>query len=167
MGAQIATSIEDYLRTSYPDVDREYRNGEVVERSMPDYLHGKVQILLGIFFGLLRKRFPFFPSVETRLRMGPDKVLIPDVTVFYPEEPSRQPDTPPFIAIEILSIDDKLSAVREKLEEYRIWGISHVWLVDPHARRLYTCEPGLTEVTTLRIPELEIELKAADVFDWQ
>jgi Uma2 family endonuclease len=167
MSAQIATSIDDYLRTSYPDVDREYRNGEVVERPMPDYLHGKVQALLCVFFALLRNRLPVFPSAETRLRMGESKVLIPGVTVFYPEEPSRQPDTPPFIAIEILSIDDKLSAVREKLEEYRAWGIPHVWLVDPHARRLYTCEPGLTEVNTLRIPELEIELKPADVFDWQ
>ena len=134
---------------------------------MPDYLHGKVQGLLFMFFALLRNRLTLFPSTETRLRMGPDKVLIPDVSVFYPTEPASQPATPPLIAIEILSPDDRLSAVREKLHEYRAWGIPHVWLVDPHARRLYTCDAGLAEVESLKVPELRIELKPADVFDWQ
>jgi Uma2 family endonuclease len=166
MGASTAVSIEDYLRTSFPDLDREYRDGEIVERSMPDYLHGKAQLLLGIFFAMLRRRLPLFPASETRLRMGP-KVLIPDLSVFYPNEPPNQPTEPPLIAIEILSPDDRLSAVREKLEEYRAWGVPHVWLVDPHSRRLYTCEAGLTEVASLKVPELEIELKPADVFDWQ
>lgn len=167
MSAGTAVSLETYLRTSFPNPDREYRDGEVVERAAPDYLHGKVQLLLGMFFGLLRSRFPLFPSTETRLRMGPDKVLIPDVTVFYATEPGSRPDSPPLIAIEILSPDDRFSAVREKLEEYRAWGIPHVWLVDPHSRRMYTCEAGVAEVGTLRVTELGIELKPADVFDWQ
>jgi Uma2 family endonuclease len=72
--------------------------------------------------------------------------LIPDVAVFYPHEPGLVPDTPPLIAIEILSPDDRLTKVREKLEEYRAWGVPHVWLVDPHSRRLYSCDEGLREV---------------------
>lgn len=167
MGASIAISIEDYLRTSFPNPDREYRDGEIVERSRPDYLHGRAQGLLFMFFGMLRKRLPLFPSTETRLRLGPNKVLIPDVTVFYPDEPANQTATLPLIAVEILSPDDRLSAVREKLEEYRAWGVPHVWLVDPHSRRLYTCESGFAEVASLKIPELDIELKPGDVFDWQ
>jgi Uma2 family endonuclease len=36
------------------------------------------------------------------------------------------PDTPPLIVVEILSPDDRLTEVREKLEEYRAWGVPHV-----------------------------------------
>jgi Uma2 family endonuclease len=58
-----------------------------------------------------------------------------------------------------------LTDVREKLEIYKTWGVPHVWLVDPHSRRMYTCDAGLTEVPTLRIPELNIELTPAEAFD--
>ena len=49
MGAKAAIPAEVYLRTSFPDVDPEYREGELVERTMPDYFHGRTQLLLGIF----------------------------------------------------------------------------------------------------------------------
>ena len=60
-----------------------------------------------------------------------------------------------------------MTAVREKLDEYLAWGVPHVWLVDPHARRLYTCDPAFREVENLSIPALQIEIKKGDVFDWQ
>jgi Uma2 family endonuclease len=42
------------------------------------------------------------------------------VTVFYPKEPQeRVPAAPPFVAIEILSPDDRMADVRDKLAEYR------------------------------------------------
>jgi len=98
-----------------------------------------------------------------KLREG--RYLIPDFAVFWRTKPPLVPDAPPLIAIEILSPDDRLTAVREKLEEYRAWGVGHVWLVDPHSRRLYTCDTGLTEVTSFTIPELNITLGPAEIFD--
>jgi Uma2 family endonuclease len=50
MGAKTAIPAGEYLHTSFPDVDREYRDGELVERTMPDYLHERTQLLLGICF---------------------------------------------------------------------------------------------------------------------
>lgn len=41
MGAKTGISVEEYLRTKFPDLDHEYRNGELVQRTLPDYLHGK------------------------------------------------------------------------------------------------------------------------------
>jgi len=75
------------------------------------------------------------------------------------------PDTHALVVAEVLSIDDRLTAVREKLEEYRAWGVPHVWLVDPHGKRLYMCEQGLVEVTSLKIPDLSIELLPNRIFD--
>jgi Uma2 family endonuclease len=75
------------------------------------------------------------------------------------------PDQPPFVALEILSLDDKFTELREKLETYRQWGVPHVWLVDPYSRRMYTCDAGLMEVPTLQIPELSLTLTPAEIFD--
>ena len=166
MGTKAALPVEEYLRTAYPDLDKEYRDGQLVERSLPDNLHSKTQGLLIAFFVALRKAFPLFTRPELRLKLRAGRYLIPDVAVFHPIEPlERVPETPPLVVIEVLSLDDKMTALRQKLEEYRAWGVSHVWLVDPHAKRLYTCDAGLTEVPTLTIPELGIEVTPADIFE--
>jgi Uma2 family endonuclease len=146
----VTTSVEEYLRTSFPDLDREYRDGELVERSLPDYFHSSTQALLAAIFVALRKRYPLFTCTELRLKLG--------------SKPPRIPETPPPVAIEILSQDDRMAAVREKLEEYRAWGGKHVWLVDPHQRRLYACDAGLAEVASFRVPELDLDITPAEIF---
>jgi len=166
MESKAALPVEEYLRTSFPDLDKEYRDGELVERSLPDYLHSKTQGLLIVLLSALRKAFPVFVCPELRLRLRPGLYRIPDVSVFYPTEPQgRVPDTPPLVAVEVLSLDDKMTKVREKLAEYSAWGITHVWLVDPHSKRMYIWNAGLVEVSTLRISELAFELTPADIFE--
>jgi Uma2 family endonuclease len=165
MSAQTGLSIKKYLHTSFPDLDREYRDGELVERSLPDYLHGKTQLLLAAFFAALRKQLSIFPCTETRIKIRAGRYAIPDLAVFWPKEPPRLPETPPLVAIEILSLDDRLTEVRDKREEYKAWGVAHVWLVDPHSRRMYTCETGLVETQSLKISELGVEITGADIFE--
>jgi len=164
MGAKTAVSVEQYLKTSFPDLDREYRDGELVERTLPTFLHGKTQLHLGALFAAERRKFPLHACAETRMKVRPNLYLIPDVAVFYPDAPGEVPDTPPLVAIEILSPDDRLTAVRDKLEECRAWGVRHVWLVDPYSKRMYTCDDGLAEVRALTIPELDIALTSSAVF---
>jgi Uma2 family endonuclease len=159
-------TVQTYLHTSFPNPDREYRDGKLVARSLPDYLHSKTQGLVGAFFAQLCHQLPIYPALSVRLKLRESLYLIPDVAVFHPTEPQQPvPDTAPLIAIEVLSLDDKLTKVREKLEEYRAWGVPHVWLVDPHSKRLYTCDAGLIEVPTLGIPELGVEVTPADIFE--
>jgi Uma2 family endonuclease len=166
MESKAALPVEEYLRTSFPDLDKEYRDGELVERSLPDYLHSKTQGLLIALFIALRKAFPVFVCPELRLRVRPGLFRIPDVCMFYPTEPQgRVPATPPLVAVEVLSLEDKMTKVRKKLAEYSAWGITHVWLVDPHSKHMYIWNAGLVEVSTLRIPELRFELTPADIFE--
>jgi Uma2 family endonuclease len=164
MGVLPGVSVEEYLRSSFSGFDREYRDGALVERSIPDYVHGKTQALLIALFMALRKRLLLYPCAETRMMLRAGRFLIPDMAVFHPREPGLVPDTPPLIAIEILSPDDRLTEVREKLEEYSAWGVPHVWLVDPHSRRLYSCDAGLREVSSFTIAELDIEVTPDEVF---
>jgi Uma2 family endonuclease len=165
MGVRTAISIEEYLHTSYEGTDREFRDGEVVERSMPDYPHGKCQGLVVSFFNGLRKKLRLYPCTETRMRLSGKRVLIPDVAVFHQSEPGYVPDSPPLIAIEVLSPDDRLREVQDKLQEYRARGVPHIWLVDPRSRRLWNYGEELKGVEALGIPELDIEITPADIFD--
>jgi Uma2 family endonuclease len=165
MGTKAALPVEEYLHTAFPDLDKEYRDGVLVERSLPDYLHSKTQGLLIALFVALRKAFPVFVCPELRVRVRPGLIRIPDVSVYYPNEPQEPvPTIPPFVAIEILSPDDRMTDVRAKFAEYRAWGVTHVWLVDPHSKRMYTCDAELVEVSVLRITELGVELRPADIF---
>ena len=45
------------------------------------------------------------------------------------------------------------------------YGRALATLVDPHARRMYTCEAGLTEVASLKVPELGVELTPTEIFE--
>ncbi|MDP8988799.1 MAG: Uma2 family endonuclease [Acidobacteriota bacterium] len=82
MCAKAGISVAEYLHTSFPDLDREYRDGELVERSVPDYLHGRTQALLLVFFEALRKKLSFYACSETRVKVREGLYLIPDVSVF-------------------------------------------------------------------------------------
>lgn len=154
--------VEAYLRTAYDNPDRKFRDGEVIERALPDLWHSTAQMsLMELFWKIGLMALP-----SLRLRLRHNLVRVPDLCVFYPNKPTENiPSKPPFIAIEILSPEERMSKVREKLEEYRAWGVPHVWLVDPHGKRMYTCDAGLVEVSALRIPELNLEVRAKDIFE--
>ena len=50
MAAHTQISLEEYLRTSFEGPDREFLDGEIVERNVGDYWHGKVQACLAALF---------------------------------------------------------------------------------------------------------------------
>ena len=165
MASKASLSEEEYLRTSYSGVDREFRDGDLVERSVPEYSHGNLQGEFYSFFRPFRKDRKIFPSVETRIRLRPGRYVIPDVCVFWPEEPTEEiPESLPLLVIEVLSPDDRMSDVMGKLREYHEAGIAHIWLADPKLRCLYLYRDGLQEVTSAQIPEVNLELRLADLF---
>jgi Uma2 family endonuclease len=166
MSTKTAISIEEYLRTSFEDLDREFVDGEVVERSLPDRLHSRTQFRLAGLLFKAGEAHPLYGQTEMRSRVAATRVRIPDVSVYAGEEPTeRVPTQPPLVAIEILSPDDRHLAVMQKLEEYRAWGVRHIWLVDPERRRLQVYGSGsLSEVPALEIPEYDVRLTAADIF---
>ena len=63
-------------------------------------------------------------------------------------------ETAPLIAIEILSRRDEMSEALEKLDEYRAFGVPHIWVIDPRRKKAFTYERG-------RLQELEAEALTA------
>ena len=164
MATKAALSEEEYLRTSYSGVDREFRDGELLERSVPNFFHGELQGDFHDFFRAHRNTRKLYPSVEARIRLRPGRFVIPDVAVFWPNRPtSGLPEELPLIVIEILSPDDRMSDVVGKLQEYRQCGIPHVWLADPERRAFYVYRDGLNQVSAVRIPEVDLELRFAEL----
>jgi len=53
------------------------------------------------------------------MRIRSRRYVIPDLAVFWPDEPIGAPETPPLVAIEVLSLHDRLAEIRDKLEEYK------------------------------------------------
>lgn len=78
------------------------------------------------------------------------------------------PHYPPYVAIEVLSADDRRTEVVGKLREYGDFGVAHAWVVDPELKTLYVFDSdGLHQVRSLRIPEFGIHLTPREIFEAQ
>jgi Uma2 family endonuclease len=167
MGTSLLVSEQEYLTTSY-EPDCEYDEGVLLERNVGEQPHGILQLALGSFLYERRKRFGIRVITEQRIRIAPRKYRIPDVCVYLqPAPPDPVPSTPPFIAIEILSPEDRMSRVRKKIDEYLAFGVPYVWVIDPETRRadVYTAS-GFYEAKdgVLRTADPAMEVPLAELF---
>ena len=74
--ANVAISEQEYLSIRYEGVEPEYRDGAVIERSIPGYKHGDVQMGLGAFFKARQKNMHLYCSSEQRIRLFPGRWLV-------------------------------------------------------------------------------------------
>ena len=52
----------------------------------------------------------------------------------------------------------------KKFEEYRHWGVEHVWLIDPVEKKFYSYDAtGLHPVLSLHLPEYSFTITLADL----
>ena len=164
MATQTAISVEEYLATSY-EYDPEYVRGEVVDRPMPTKKHSKAQKRLLKIFEPIEDGFGAFVIHEVRSRLEPLIVRLPDVSLYLREPEGDVPTEPPLVAIEIVSPEDRFSRLTEKLAEYRTWGVAHCWMADPESRRLYTFDGHLEEVDHFILPEFNLTITPAQIFE--
>ena len=168
MGTSLLVSEQKYLTTSYePDCD--YDEGELQERNVGEGPHSILQVEFSGYFRDLRKqRRRVRAFVEQRIRIAPRRYRVPDVCVYKEPEPrDRIFSIPPFIAIEILSPEDRMSRVRKKIDEYLAFGVAYVWIVDPEERcadvyalsGFYEAKDGV-----LRTEDPAIEIPLAELF---
>jgi Uma2 family endonuclease len=165
MATHTKVPLGEYLRTSYHP-DREFLDGEVLERSVGGYPHSRVQGRLSLALGKLSGAPPLYICPELRVQVAENRYRVIDLAVYREAEPAeRFPSVPPFIAIEILSPTDPTADTFQKLEEYSSWGVSHIWLIDPEARRLFVYDQSaLRAVDKLELSELRAEILAASIF---
>ena len=90
----------DYWRTAHEAPVPEFRDGELLERGDPTFLHEVIQGQLGAFF-LPQRRHGFCPAISAPHILRPGLIRIPDVAVHQGMPTMPHPDSPPYVAIEV------------------------------------------------------------------
>src|SRR5580704_11811299 len=120
-------SVDDYLAASYPDGDREYLDGLVVERNVGTPGHSALQKILIVHLAGLEKELQIAVRPECRTRIEETRYRVPDVLVMT--RPFRQTDRvvldPPLLIVEILSPDDRMRETIQRFREYEKLGVRY------------------------------------------
>jgi Uma2 family endonuclease len=160
-------SVSEYLHTSYsPDCD--YVDGLVTERNMGEWDHARLQGALFAFFWNRRKEWNIQAVPECRVQVAPTRFRIPDVCVILGQE-EQEPilRKPPFICIEVLSSEDRMPRIQERVKDYFAFGVPYVRIVDPRTRKAYNCTPqGMTETAVFRTENPEFVVPLDAVFEF-
>ena len=168
-----------------PDEGKQYElvRGVLKVGEPPGARHGSVAMLLGarIAQHALANRLGVVFAAETGfvLARDPDTVRAPDVAFVRKDRiPAGGPgpkyfDGAPDLAVEVLSPDDTVYEVEEKVEEYLAAGAGAVWVVNPKHRRVtvYRLDAAprvLGERDALEgddlVPGFRCEVR--EIFDW-
>ena len=160
-------SVEEYLRTTYHP-DRDYMDGEVIERNLGEHDHSDLQSELVTYFRVRRRKLKTYAYVEQRVQVANTRFRIPDVCVYVGEKPREKIfRTPPFICIEVLSPEDRVARTQTRIDDYLKFGVAYVWIFNPENRRVWvhTAE-GSREIKdgilTTENPSLTVDL--AEIF---
>lgn len=160
-------SVREYLRTSYSP-DCEYVDGRIEERHVGEKGHSILQTFLAFLFRLHRKEWGIEVFAELRTHVARTRFRIPDVLVTRSRVRFEHVlESPPLIAIEVLSPDDRLSDLQEKIAEYVAFGVEHIWIFDPERRIVWTADgAGLHRVEgdVLTVPGTPIRVVLGEVF---
>jgi Uma2 family endonuclease len=154
--------------------------GEVIELSRPKLPHGVVcgnagRILSNYAFAR-RKGYVASNDTGVILERDPDTVRGRDLGYFegansFADLPQTWAITPPRLAVEVLSPNDRADVVNDKLTDYLDNGVEMVWLIDPSCRTVtvYTRTSGprvFTEDEILTVGDVlpGFRCKVADFF---
>ena len=165
MATMVAVPLSEWLTTSY-EHDCEWVDGEIRERGMPDEYHSAIQMFFLLYFAGLQRSLGARPRAELRVRVAPRRYRIPDVTLLPASAPLQPiPDTAPLLCIEVLSPDDSMSEMQEKIADYLAMGVCSIWIVDPRKRTLFQADAdGTHPVSELVLHGTEVRLGAREIF---
>jgi Uma2 family endonuclease len=169
MGAATLVSVEDYLSTSYSP-DREYIDGRIVERNLGEKTHSTIQANLIHYLMTRRKELGVKVHPEQRVQVSPTRFRIPDVTVVKNSQIQGEIFTaPPHLCIEILSKDDTMDYMQDKIDDYLQFGVPYVWIINPRLRKgCVATKAGLVEAASgvLETSDPGIRVPVAELFDF-
>ena len=122
MASKTLVPVEEYLRMSFDGPDREYVDGEIVERHLGSITHSKGQMRVFRSLDRLSDRNSLHTFPGLRVKVSERRYRVPDISVYFGEEPVENlPSIPPDIIVEIVSEDDRFVEIQEKLAEYYAW----------------------------------------------
>jgi Uma2 family endonuclease len=168
MATRTLISVEEYLETSYRP-DRDYVDGEVVERNLGTRDHGWLQTAIAAYFFSRRRQWNITVLTGLRIHVKATRFRIPDVCVILGDTEEQIPTKPPLLCIEILSPKDRMKRVQERIADFLEMGVPYVWVLNPETRQAYVATPSeaLRETKTgvLKTENPAFEVPLSEIFD--
>jgi Uma2 family endonuclease len=149
MATGTAVPLAQYLSTIYePDCD--YVDGEIEERNVGERTHARLQARIAAYLLNHYEVQGIEVFTEVRVQVSPTRFRIPDVCATIGDPGEEVLTKPPFLCVEILSPEDRMSRVEVRIQDYLQMGVPNVWVLDPLTRQAYiaTAADGLREVKT-------------------
>jgi Uma2 family endonuclease len=164
MATSVLVPIAEYLETVYRP-DREYIDGEIVERNMGEWEHSRIQVLLGAWFVQNESAWRVQAATEWRTRVSESRVRIPDI-VLVANGPQPQVLTrPAILVVEILSPSDTYADTESRARDYQAMGVQTIWIIDPETRTGRICTgDSWTQSARLEVPGTPIHVELPTLF---
>jgi Uma2 family endonuclease len=165
MATGTLVSVKEYLSTSYdPDVD--YVDGVIEERNLGEFDHASLQMAIAAYFYARRKQLGITVVPEQRVQVSPTRFRIPDVCVTLGHPGEQIFTKPPFICIEILSPEDRLPRLQQRVTDYLKMGVPYVWVLDPQTRAAWVwTTDGMRQVNELHTDNPAITVPLDELFE--
>ncbi len=165
MATAIQVPLSEYLHTSY-EPDCEWIDGEIKERHVGEGSHAFIQTFFIKYFGSREDIWQIRVTQELRTQVSPSHFRIPDVLVMRNDAPFEEiVQTPPLLCIEVLSPDDRMVDMQDKIDDYVAMGVTAIWVINPKSRRAFTVDRGaLLPVDELSVAGTSIKVPVHEVF---
>lgn len=164
MDPRVLMSVDEYLHAQFEGPDRDYVDGEAIERNTGELPHARLQGYLIHLLSRLAKSLRLQVLPEIRIQVSPTRFRVADIAVWRSGPiGQRIPTVPPFLVVEVLSEEDRLVRLQPKIQEYLAHGTEWVWVIDPDERRAMCFSPRdpgglIVEELRTRNPEIAIPL---------
>jgi Uma2 family endonuclease len=147
---------EQLLALPDDGVERWLIRGRLREKPMTyrNRWHSRAMVRVAYFLEVWREQQPeprgsvLGGEAGVRLTRDPDTTVGIDVVYISAEVAARNRDDTtivdgvPVLAVEILSPNNTVEEINEKIDQYLEAGVPLVWIIDPHRRTVTICRPG-------------------------
>ena len=119
MATAVQVSVSDYLNTTYRP-DQELLDGRLIERNVGEYDHSNLQGALVAWTRTRQREWNIRVLPEQRIQVAPGRFRVPDLCVVSRKQKLEAVFTePPVICVEILSKQDTLQSLQDRIDDYR------------------------------------------------
>jgi len=156
----VQVSLSEYLKTHYRP-DCEYIDGQLVERNVGMFDHSWMMGQAIFHFEQYRESLGLLSLPSLRVQVSSTRFRVPDVTVVRGDPHEQILTHPPFLLIEILSPEDSMTSMLEKIDDYLAFGVENTWIIDPSRRKAFWADADGIHAAAdgvLVVPPVEMNL---------
>ena len=136
MSTATLVSVSEYLATSYRP-DRDYIDGQILERKLGEWDHSRLQALVLKYLLRYEDDLGVLAVPEQRVQVAATRFRVPDISVVRGNPGEQILTRPPLLCVEILSPDDSMSSMQERIDDYLTFGVENIWIVDPRRKKAF------------------------------